>query len=48
MFDRFSRSRRDSIIYKEILKEKYGIKVISALEPISEDEGGKFYEMFLD
>ena len=32
MFDRFARNRRDSIIYKEMLKEKYGIKVISALE----------------
>ena len=48
MFDRFARNRRDSIIYKEMLKEKYGIKVISALEPIAEDEGGEFYEMFLE
>ncbi|MDD6994734.1 MAG: recombinase family protein [Candidatus Borkfalkiaceae bacterium] len=31
-----------------MLKEKYGIKVISALEPIAEDEGGEFYEMFLE
>ena len=35
MFDRFARNRRDSIIYKETLKEKYGVKVISALEPIA-------------
>ena len=48
MFDRFARNRRDSIMYKEMLKEKYGIKVLSALEPIAEDEGGEFYEMFLD
>lgn len=48
MFDRFARNRRDSIIYKEMLKEKYGIKVISALEPIADDEGGEFYEMFLE
>ena len=48
MFDRFARNRRDSIIYKEMLKEKYGVKVISALEPIAEDEGGEFYEMFLE
>lgn len=48
MFDRFARNRRDSIMYKELLKEKYGIKVISALEPIAEDEGGEFYEMFLE
>ena len=48
MFDRFARNRRDSIVYKEMLKEKYGIKVLSALEPIADDEGGEFYEMFLD
>lgn len=48
MFDRFARNRRDSIIYKEMLKDKYGIKVISALEPIADDEGGEFYEMFLE
>ena len=48
MFDRFARNRRDSIMYKEMLKEKYGIRVLSALEPIAEDEGGEFYEMFLE
>ena len=48
MFDRFARNRRDSIMYKETLREKYGIKVISALEPIADDEGGEFYEMFLE
>lgn len=48
MFDRFARNRRDSIMYKEMLKDKYGIKVLSALEPIAEDEGGEFYEMFLE
>ena len=32
MFDRFARNRRDSIMYKEMLREKYGIKVLSALE----------------
>ncbi len=48
MFDRFARNRRDSIMYKEMLKEKYNIKVLSALEPIAEDEGGEFYEMFLE
>ena len=48
MMDRFSRNRRDSIMYREMLKEKFGIKVLSALEPISDDEGGEFYEMFLE
>lgn len=37
MFDRFARNRRDSIMYKEMPKEE-GIKVLSALEPIAEDE----------
>lgn len=48
MMDRFARNRRDSILYKEMLKEKYGIRVLSALEPITDDEGGEFYEMFLE
>ncbi|MCM1440131.1 MAG: recombinase family protein [Roseburia sp.] len=48
LMDRFARNRRDSIMYKEMLKEKYGIKVLSALEPITDDEGGEFYEMFLE
>ncbi|MDE6946345.1 MAG: recombinase family protein [Anaeroplasmataceae bacterium] len=48
MMDRFARNRRDSIMYKEMLKEKNGVKVLSALEPIAEDEGGEFYEMFLE
>ncbi len=48
MFDRFARNRRDSIFYKEMLKQDYGIRVISATQPISDDEGGEFYEMFLE
>lgn len=47
MFDRFARNRLDSIIYKEMLK-KHGVRVLSALEPVSEDEGGEFYEMYLE
>ena len=48
MFDRFARNRRDSVMYKEMLKQKYDIRVISATQPISDDEGGEFYEMFLE
>lgn len=48
MFDRFARNRRDSILYKEMLKQKYSIRVLSATQPISDDEGGEFYEMFLE
>ena len=47
MFDRFARNRVDSIMYKEILR-KHGVRVLSALEPVSEDEGGEFYEMYLE
>lgn len=48
MLDRFARNRRDSVLYKEMLKEKYNIKVVSATQQISDDEGGEFYEMFLE
>lgn len=48
MLDRFARNRRDSVLYKEMLKEKYNIKVLSATQQISDDEGGEFYEMFLE
>ena len=47
-FDRFARNRVDSIMYKAQLKKQYGIKVVSATEPVSDDEGGEIYEMFLE
>ncbi len=47
-FDRFARNRVDSIMYKAQLKKKFGIRVVSATEPVSDDEGGEFYEMFLE
>ncbi|MDR0462104.1 MAG: recombinase family protein [Christensenellaceae bacterium] len=47
-FDRFSRNRTDSMIHKARLKKEYGIKVLSATEPVSDDEGGEIYEMFLE
>ncbi|MFA6860181.1 MAG: recombinase family protein [Clostridia bacterium] len=47
-FDRFSRSRVDSMMYKAQLKKKHGIRVLSATEPVSDDEGGEIYEMFLE
>ena len=34
-------------MYKHQLKE-HGVRVISALEPVSDDEGGEFYEMYLE
>ena len=47
-FDRFSRSRVDSMMYKAKLKKDHGIRVMSATEPVSDDEGGEIYEMFLE
>jgi DNA invertase Pin-like site-specific DNA recombinase len=47
-FDRFARNRMDSMLYKQQLKKRYGIRVVSALEPVSDDEGGEIYEMFLE
>ena len=46
--DRFARNRIDSIMYKAQLKKQYGIRVVSATEPVSDDEGGEIYEMFLE
>jgi DNA invertase Pin-like site-specific DNA recombinase len=47
-FDRFARNRIDSIMYKAQLKKQNNIRVISATEPVSDDEGGEIYEMFLE
>ena len=47
-FDRFARNRIDSIMYKAQLKKNNGIRVLSATEPVSDDEGGEIYEMFLE
>ncbi|MDR1917366.1 MAG: recombinase family protein [Christensenellaceae bacterium] len=47
-FDRFARNRLDSVVHKQRLKREYGIRVISATEPVSDDEGGEIYEMFLE
>ena len=47
-FDRFARNRLDSIMYKAQLKKQHGVRVVSATEPVSDDEGGEIYEMFLE
>ena len=36
------------MMYKAQLKKRHGIRVISATEPVSDDEGGEIYEMFLE
>lgn len=45
--DRFARDRYDSAIYKERLKRN-GVKVISAMEPISDDASGVLWEAVLE
>jgi len=47
MLDRFARNIYDSIVYEGRLAKK-GIKVVSATERISDDEGGEFYRLFLE
>ncbi len=47
-FDRFARNRIDSIMYKAQLKKQYGIRVVSATEPVSDDEGGEIYENIMN
>lgn len=48
-FDRFARSREDSVIYKALLKRDCGIRVISIKEPVPQDEKfGVIYESMLE
>ncbi len=37
-FDRFSRNREDSVVYKALLKKEYNIPVISISEPLDPDD----------
>ena len=37
-FDRFSRNREDSIVYKSLLRKEYNINVISISEPLDPDD----------
>lgn len=45
--DRFSRDRYDSAVYKKSLK-KNGVRVVSAMEPISDDASGILMEAVLE
>lgn len=48
-FDRFARSREDSVIYKALLKRDCGIRVISIKEPVPQDDKfGVIYESMLE
>jgi DNA invertase Pin-like site-specific DNA recombinase len=46
-FDRFSRDRLNSLVYKRELK-KNGVKVISVTEYISDDPQGILFESIID
>jgi DNA invertase Pin-like site-specific DNA recombinase len=45
--NRFMRNRAESVLFKSQL-EKYGVRVLSVCENITDDEGGELYEMILE
>lgn len=47
-FDRFSRSREDSILYKSLLKRECGIRVISITEHLEDDKFSIILEAILE
>lgn len=47
-FSRFARNREDSIIYKSMLRKKYGVKVISVSEDIGEDKLSLLIEAMIE
>ena len=47
-FDRFARSREDSVVYKSILKKEAGIPVISVTESIEDDKFSVILEAMLE
>ena len=47
-FDRFSRSREDSILYKSLLKRECGIRVISSTEHLEDDKFSIILEAILE
>lgn len=47
-FDRFARSREDSVVYKSLLKKEANIKVISITETIEDDKFAVILEAMLE
>ena len=47
-FDRFARSREDSIVYKSLLRKEAGVKVISVTEHIVDDKFSVILEAMLE
>ena len=47
-FDRFARSREDSVVYKSMLKRESGIRVISITEQMEDDKFSVILEAMLE
>lgn len=47
-FDRFARSREDSVVYKSMLKRESGIKVVSITEKMEDDKFSVILEAMLE
>lgn len=47
-FDRFARSREDSVVYKSMLRRECGVRVISVTESIEEDKFSGILEAMLE
>lgn len=47
-FDRFARSREDSVVYKSLLKKECGIRVVSITESIEDDKFSVILEAMLE
>lgn len=47
-FDRFARSREDSVVYKSLLKKEANIKVVSITETIEDDKFSVILEAMLE
>jgi DNA invertase Pin-like site-specific DNA recombinase len=47
-FDRFARSREDSVVYKSLLKKEAGIRVVSISESIEDDKFSVILEAMLE
>lgn len=47
-FDRFARSREDSVVYKSLLKKEAGIKVVSITESTTDDKFSVILEAMLE
>ena len=47
-FDRFARSREDSVVYKSLLRKEAGVKVVSITETIEDDKFSVILEAMLE